>query len=318
MDRLSVVFPVSDFERDSTGWDGFQVKGPGTDHQRRLWSGSVEVVSGVRAFVGVSEVPDHPQHRWWGKVELNPSRVVDPEGCSVAPVGELPGVMRRAARAASGLVAPVVSLAEFRVSRLDVARDFSAVDEVSSLIGALGAVHRPWSRRHLVHADPKRNGAQTLMVGSGAGVVRLYDKAAETKGKAALGTLRWEAECREWADRYGSVRSLRDVTGENVEALCRDRWEWSAMGTEVAGDLGRLVHSVGASGLSAAHQRAFLGWLVEQAAGVERSAMSQTTLAKYRRLQRELGIAAPAELRGTIAVLRRLDFDSGREVVRVA
>ena len=56
---------------------------------------------------------------------------------------------------------------------------------------------------------------------------------------------------------------------------------------------------------------------MKQAAGVDCSDTSRATLAKYRKLQRELGIAAPAYSGLMIEVVRRLDWDSGREVVGV-
>jgi hypothetical protein len=69
--------------------------------------------------------------------------------------------------------------------------------------------------------------------------------------------------------------------------------------------------------LSGAQKRSFLGWLVEQSAGVSSTIGSGHTLAKYRRLQRELGIAAPCDFGAMLEVVRRLDWDSGREVVNV-
>jgi hypothetical protein len=55
-----------------------------------------------------------------------------------------------------------------------------------------------------------------------------------------------------------------------------------------------------------------------QAAGQGWQPGSQHTLAKYRKVQRDLGIAAPTDLVTTGAVVRRLDWDTGREVQRVA
>jgi len=90
------------------------------------------------------------------------------------------------------------------------------------------------------------------------------------------------------------------------------------MGAEVAGDLGQLVERVAASGLSNRQQIGFLGWLVMQAAGNGAPVAAKEASAKYRRIQRDLGIAAPTELVTTGAVVRRLDWDTGREVLRVA
>jgi len=162
----------------------------------------------------------------------------------------------------------------------------------------------------------RRHGAQTLFVGSGAGGVRLYDKNAETKGEAPIGTVRWETEARAWAKNYGGMKFFGDVNQGSVECLARDRWEWSQMGAEVAGSTARLVKLVYATEMSTSLKRGFLGFLIEQSAGMC-SVTSPTTLAKYRKLQRELGIAAPADFGTMIEVARRLDWESGREVVSV-
>jgi hypothetical protein len=79
-----------------------------------------------------------------------------------------------------------------------------------------------------------------------------------------------------------------------------------------------VVERVAESGLSVREQATFLGWLFMQASGAAWMPGSKTTLAKYRKVQRSLGIAAPSDLVTTGAVIRRLDFDSGREVLRVA
>ena len=73
------------------------------------------------------------------------------------------------------------------------------------------------------------------------------------------------------------------------------------------------------SSLSASECRGFVGYLAYKACGVE-SDIGSATLAKYRRVEREYGIVA-ADLFGGEAglqVIGRLDFESGREVLRVA
>ncbi len=71
--------------------------------------------------------------------------------------------------------------------------------------------------------------------------------------------------------------------------------------------------------LSAAQCRGFIGYLAYKACGIE-SDIGSETLAKYRRVEREYGIVA-ADLFGGEAglqVIGRLDFETGREVLRVA
>jgi hypothetical protein len=153
------------------------------------------------------------------------------------------------------------------------------------------------------------------MAGSGAGVVRLYDKFAETGGQVPKGTVRFEAEGRAWVQPF--VRHLAEVTSENVGLFATDRWDWSAMGVEVAVGLSDCIDRVSRSPESEAVQQRFLGWLMFQAAGRSVS-LSNDAASKYRKMQRELGIVVSPELfEETSSCTRRLDWESGREVLRV-
>jgi hypothetical protein len=71
--------------------------------------------------------------------------------------------------------------------------------------------------------------------------------------------------------------------------------------------------------LSPAERRGFIGWLAEKACGVEPDIASRT-LSKYRRVEREYGIVAADLFSGEagLQVVGRLDFETGREVLRVA
>lgn len=318
VDRLSLSFPI-DAAAGPDCWDSHMVVNEGRDNERETYGVSADWAGGS-FFVGLARLPqDGPAHRLWGKVEWNPSRVGDSEGWGLASVDEALGTVPAAASAVRQLLRPVVDdPREWSLKRIDVAKDFEGVDEASTLIRGLGAIHRPWSRLNQTHADPKKHGAQTLMVGSGAGVVRLYDKTAETKGEAPEGTVRWEVEARTWAKEKGHMKMLGDVDSDSVRVLGEERFGWSGMGAEVAGSMSRLVSVVhGCDYLSAAQKRSFLGWLVEQSAGVECTVGSAHTVAKYRRLQRELGIAAPCDFGSMLEVVRRLDWETSREVVSV-
>jgi hypothetical protein len=275
---------------------------------------------GVHGFVSCTEVAESKESRWWGKVECNPSRVVDPEGHGLAAVDDLDTVLYAMEVAAWTCMEPSIEQAEWRVKRVDVARDFVGIEDAGRLIRGLVSVHRPHSRQNMVYADPKRNQAQTLMVGNATGKTRLYDKWAETDGGVSEGTVRWETEARrDWLHRLAGIERVRDLTEENVGQLARDRWEWSAMGTEVASSVGRLVRVVQSSDdLSEREAAFFLGWLMCEAAGQPMRSLSSHTVSKYRRMQRQLGIAAPSDFEGMVEVLTRLDWDSGTEVLRVA
>jgi hypothetical protein len=264
-------------------------------------------------------MPEGSRFRQWGKVEYNPARILEPDGWGLCSLGEALLTVGPALTAARQLVSPVWDDPElYSVKRVDVAKDFESVDDPSMLIRSLGSLPRRWSRLNMTHADPKRNGSQTLFVGSGAGGVRLYNKHDETSGEAPEGTVRWETEARKgWLMNYGGIRQLGELNEESVETLARDRWEWSQMGAEVASSTSRLVQLVNQSDLSASQRLLFLGWLVEQSAGIDSSSLSKNTLSKYRRLQRQLGIAAPVDFGSMIEVVRRLDWETGKELVSV-
>lgn len=312
VDRISLSFPVHSFEQDSTAWNKRTIANPGTPEAADTFGATLELNPACRVFVGVQEVPATGQV--WAKVEWNPSRHVDPLGHSLASPGQVAASAEDAVDLALSLLEPAVPHAgEMRVRRIDIARDFEGVDRASFVVSGLGPVPRPWARRNLVHYDPSRKGAQTLMVGSGAGVVRLYDKDAETEGQTS-GVLRWEVEARrDWCQKYGNVSKLDDVTAEKVEAFGRDRWEWSAMGTEVTA-METMVEKVMRSGLSFAEQRSLIGYMTMRAAGADvRAAFS--THSKYRRQAKELGITLQVPTDDdSFGFSARLDLEQGTVV----
>lgn len=319
VDRLSAWWPVvpGGFDGRQEVWETVREYLPGRRGQGSTTYGAqVEPRKGVAAFVGVNV--RHESGQAIAKVEFNPSRVVDPGGWELSGVEELRPALGLVLGAASELVGLPVEADSMRVARLDVARDFRGVEEVPSLIRALGPVPRAWARRNNVHSDPKSHGAETLFVGSGEGGCRLYDKCRETEGEAPEGTVRDEVEARAaWLSRYGGMRTVGEVTLERVYALMRNRWEWSQMGAEVVGGWPVVLRKL--SGMEFRQRAGFLSYLVHQAAGVPCGAVSGHTLAKYRRLQRELGIVIDGSMiQGGSGVVRRLDFESGTEVVRVA
>ncbi len=90
------------------------------------------------------------------------------------------------------------------------------------------------------------------------------------------------------------------------------------MGVEV-GATSVVVEKVARSGLSPREQAYFIGWLTMAAHGQGWDVVSHTTLAKFRRLTRELSISldglAEDEAGG---FLSHLDWETGRQEFRVA
>ncbi len=316
LDRISVSFPVEHFDENPSSWNQVTRRMVGTENESATFGVSLSLGEGKPSvYVGVSDV--RKAHGPFGKVEFNPARVVDPAGWQLASVRALRQTVVEAVAKALDVLSPgVPSVDEMRVKRLDVARDFQT-EHAEFYVRGLAPVHRPWAKRNLVHFDPGKKGAQTLMVGSGAGVVRLYDKAAETEGQAPPGTLRWEAECRdEWVQKYGDIVNVADVTEERVTQLASNRWEWSAMGTDV-GAMDRVVERAKRSGLSQRELLSFLGYVTLLANGSGQVA-HRNTAAKYRKLSKELGVTIGELEQAAAQFLGRLDWESGTEVLHAA
>lgn len=323
VDRLSVSFEVFDYDSKGDNWDSYAERHAQQRHADgslvSMYSRRVEVEPGVNVFVGVMVHYVKSQlSAVFGKIEFNPSRVVDPHGFGLATVDDTIQAFVRAVVAAGCVLVPVRhdELSSYKIKRIDVAKDFHSVVSPSSIIRGLAPIPRNWARKNLVHADPSRHGAQTLLVGSKSGVVRLYDKFAESKGGVEPGTVRWEVEARQaWALKYGHLRLLSDLPVTGIEPLAQNRWEWSAMGVEVRSVAG-VVDVVARLGLSEREATMFLGWLVRQSTAWAWEP-SFTTAAKFRRYQRELGVTIGPDSLGSLVYCTRLSWESGTEIIRV-
>src|SRR5207248_11024911 len=135
--------------------------------------------------------------------------------------------------------------------------------------------------------------------------------------RAPAGRLRWEVEARgRWLERYGGIGEVTDITTGRVAELVRERWEWSAMGRTVE-TTNVLVEKVSRrDDLSETEKAGFLGWLLLEAHG-RPTKRARGTLAKYRRIAKDLGVTMMPE-DSKAAVVGRLDFESGTEELLVA
>ena len=324
LDRLSVSFEVYDYDSTEKNWDSYTAQHSTSREDKtgvvHSFSRRVEVVDGVSAFVGVRVMEAKGERgSVFGKIEFNPARIADPSGFGLASVDEGLAALVAAVEASGVVVVPVrrEELATYKLKRVDVAKDFHSVVAPSALIRGLAPIARPWSRKNLVHADPSKHGAQTLMVGSNSGIARLYDKFAETAGGVDEGTVRFEVEGRsDWVLKYGKMRTAADLDLDKVGWFARDRWEWSKMGTEVHSTAG-VVEVVARSGLTPREQQNFIGWLVMQSTPYAYEP-SKATLAKFRRLQRELNIVIGPDVVGAVGFSTRLDWDTGEVITRVS
>ncbi|HZW45774.1 MAG TPA: hypothetical protein VFF32_15575, partial [Dermatophilaceae bacterium] len=223
IDRLSISFPVRSIDGDLTRWATRTISQPGTPNERWTLGQPVKAFDGkATVFVGVTEI----EGRLFGKVESNPARFYDPYGCNLMPFGMVP----QAASVMYLLASTFMDVAHedpgaARVKRLDVARDFSGVEDPALYVESLRGIHRPYASRSYVYSDPQKNQAQTLWAGNGAGGGRLYDQHeayGDAKG-APSGSVRTEIEARsDWCSRVGMTR-VEDVTVERCEQLLMER-----------------------------------------------------------------------------------------------
>jgi hypothetical protein len=313
LDRVTVSFPVAEHEHDAGAWDSRRTKREGTPAEYEALRAGVEVADDVRVFVSAFQTENA---RWWGRVDFNPARVLDPGGHGLAPVASIREVISETLESVQHLARPACATGDLRITRLDIARDFEGVENPAGTLQGLVALPRKWAKSISLDVNPSSSACETLSVRSGkAGMVRLYDKWVETDGAVAVGTLRFEAECRkDWLRNYGAMRVLDDVDEGRVEELAWNRWEWSQMGVVLVGQPDDLVAAVGKLGLGGMEALRLIGWVVVQGADGGIRPASRTTEAKLRQLARQLGIGLSPDFPGS-AVARRLDFDSGREVV---
>ena len=336
VDRLSVSFQVGDYDPNPDHWDSHSVRhrqkpsNPWMSYEQlhpldghfvgsltENYSRQIELTDGVEIYVGVQAFAiDGEMKRLYGKIEFNPSRIVDPFGNRLATVSESVASLIASVAKIEDLVRPIYpdDLSSFKIKRIDVAKDFSGVTSVSGLLRGLSVFPRKWARKNVLHNDPLKGGAQTLTVGSSRGLVKLYDKFVESKGAVPEGTLRWEVQARQaWSEKFGRLSSAADMTESRVVSLAHDRWSWSAMGTEVVLDVGVLdiAERLGVSERVAA---TFVGWLRDQGAASSWKP-SYSTASKFRSFQRLLGVALGPEALSNLASSVRLDWESGTGVV---
>lgn len=121
-------------------------------------------------MVGLRTVAGAP----WGKVECNPARFADPDGCSLLEPRQLPAALSVMWAAAGAVTRPTCGLDDARLRRVDVARDFRGVTSPALYVEGLGPVKRPYARRSFTYNDP------------GPGQRRNVVRGQQSRGSSAL------------------------------------------------------------------------------------------------------------------------------------
>jgi len=247
-------------------------------------------------------------------VEFNPSRFVDPAGFGLAPLASVPSCIDEAISVAGEVVEFADELRLARVKRVDVTRDFTNVEHVSMLIKGFVGSHRPNARMTTLTLGT--NGvAEGLATGSrSGGKVLLYDKFIESGGKVPEGTLRYEAQCRAWAQSQAGINTAMDLTEERLALLAWNRWLWSGFGSFVTG-VPEVLELINRSDFSERVKRDLKGYIVLEQRG-ELGHLAPGTKSSYTQKLAKLGIppSMPIDVEGSGNV-RCLDLLEGTDGV---
>lgn len=321
LDRLSLSFPVNDYDDRRFGQRSREVGYDGGTITERLSTtvnaGGAQMMLGVSYRAGVG---------FHGKIECNPSRMLDPEGCSLLPLQLVDQAVAAMAEVVNyvGIGSPAHPR-DWKVKRADVARDFHGVVKPGVYVRGLSTIRRKGRiSRSFVASDPALGNAETLSVGNGAGMIRLYDQHAAYAEKGACpGDMRFEVQGRQqgkggWLSAVG-IGTVEQLNAVSLRDLATSRWDWAAMGTEVTGAVNvveavdRLIHS---GELSVPVAQRLLGQLVAESLGTAWGS-SKTTRLQYDAFKRRLGVVPSAELFAAevdVTVRGRLDWATGTEI----
>lgn len=124
--------------------------------------------------------------------------------------------------------------------------------------------------------------------------------------------LRWESGARTWAEAYGGIRTLADLTPERVERLALYRWAWSRMGEVVVSEDEFVDRAFAAEWLTDVKRDRFLGQYIGILHG--KHVLSESARDEFNRIQKKLRIAASP----TAGMARRLDLVTGTDVPEVS
>lgn len=175
-------------------------------------------------------------------VTFNPSRLIDPDGTGLAPVGDVPQLLSDVIYPLLPPVVPVPPIDRWDLYRLDLAVDVESGGMTQQILRtAFDHAYRP---RH--HTYAYRNGPSALGTVGRRSVTRprlsIYDKAVEAKSGSPR--VRFEIQCRREALRTLNLSTMGDLDIVSARRV-------------FIGELAEVVHGLGATGMPVAfHQLA--------------------------------------------------------------
>lgn len=223
----------------------------------------------------------------------------------------------------------VPRLADLRLRRLDLARDFHGLPEPTATLSVLSRRQIPHAKYHELH--PRPNGhMQSFSRGSlSQYLVRGYAKGYELAAKASgVGDADRQRLLRAWAHesenqlRYElqlrapllkrlGLTTMDDCTPDRLHAVARRYYDHAGWSAPFGGGRAarQLTLTALSEELSAARYRSLLAYLYGEEHGID-SGLSRHAVDAVRPIARRHRLLDPVDASAT----RRLDFDSGHEI----
>jgi hypothetical protein len=333
IDKLAVSFILDGFDASFCGWKRTekQFGDPDLPHRGEKYEYTKYIEGGSQVYVRV----------WWTDLRdpacylsFNPSRVHDPYGTELAPVADLPALLRRVLYESVpelGLV-PIFDMpvgprwlmpdpmAQVDVREIHITRDFVGLRDTHPYVHAVMCSDQKNASVKKPYVNPKTGRLESITVGNKSGVVQVYDKHLESVAKkrerpAAPGTLRVEARLDgPWIKRFG-LRTLDEVTPQAAESAFEELYDWTGVSRPVASATTVLGRISSATQIRSASRMELLGYVVAKSLGLPHG-LKRPAVRRYDILLGTLGIPADDPLQPDSTRERRLDLGRGTESVR--
>jgi len=221
--------------------------------------------------------------RWSIRLEFNPSRFLDPDGCSLVlpeAVPKIVGLLIEEYMLESDDALPLFLINAngeidvnnwkqnwkelIRIGRLDTTADFLITDENFS-VSLYKEIRPKYSKATQIAFDDGVPETWNGVFSSKDGFVQFYDKYAESKSRKTRnhvqkGTFRFEYRLERKHLRQSHIHTLADLTGQKFEIALRTGWENSRLETPVVHPKA-WVNLVANSGLTAPEKAELVGYL---------------------------------------------------------
>jgi hypothetical protein len=310
LDRIEIAFVIARPDFTEPEWQIDVFRRGGSEMIR-----ATRFVMALSASVKVVAYGHSAAHLFSCYLNFNPARVVDPLGIGLCRARDVIPIIKEILLCERRWLRALRDVDDMEVRRIDVARNFYGISDPGHYIIGLESFPRPRAQRNYVDRG-SRGEPEALKAGSKTGGwAQLYDKHRKSPGRALPGTMRFEVQARRyWAEHYGGIVTVGDVTNRATRQLLHERAGWFGLESKVV-NLETATEIIVCSDYSPTTQRNLLKFIIDQAHG-RPPAVCEKTASTYRNLLRELQISPMLSHQGHRSEMR-LDLESGSEV-RVA